>query len=897
MTEASVTDRESIFAAGEEASPNGAVQDPQWAARCRLRLRAALQFLTEQDKPIRTPELLAALEERVPLTPYDASTTKSGAKRAWTNLLWNLTTNYEHVGWLHATTAGYRSTREGRAALASGVDAQQLFEEAVRGYNEWDAARKETLPDTGETDPGTTAIHPGSGAAHAFRTCEPLLAAWRSGGSAFTPGAPVWSAESTGALSDYLRDAVQPTPGELPDLADDNARGLAAEALALLVAPLSDMVGSTKRARVRGPLMLAIDPPGLPWQLSADLEHGFVPGGKALVADPMALLRSVVALLDQWWSLPAEQRDQAWQDPWVWRDVLAAMTGVDERVIALASVVAHPGTFTTLLRQSDREKVVEAFSDRLTERTGDLDRDLLAIVLALQADNDGHGVDLAAPPLVNAWSGNVDTGAAWLVRGQVDQQNRVSAWLSQGLISLTVGRLRQLPTDLTQASIGSMIDEFYSDLPVMKREAKKRDVLAFTLGMRPGDLVATDDGGVLQLGRLGDGDATLQAIGGHTVLTRAVAWSAEEHTKITDLPSSVSRRLRFKGEDVVNLTEILDELETLKAGGVDEPPEDEADQLDEAPSDLAPERAVLICDTAALAGELYHADDSWISELIEMLNERRQVILEGPPGTGKTYLVRAMLRRCGLTPNQQALVQFHPTYSYEDFVEGFRPTNGDDSGPRLAVVPGPLKRIADEARSALGQPHVLVIDEINRANIAKVFGELYYLLEYRDPSDEIELLYSDGKERFSLPENLFIIGTMNTADRSIALLDAAMRRRFVFLSMDTDEPALQGVLARWCEANAVPPAVAALREKINITMRAKGLEPALEFGPSYFMRTSLRDPAVLQRLWNRELLPMLREHHYDDAKTLAAYHFDDWTRDLGLIHGSANDGEGDGLPQ
>ena len=170
------------------------------------------------------------------------------------------------------------------------------------------------------------------------------------------------------------------------------------------------------------------------------------------------------------------------------------------------------------------------------------------------------------------------------------------------------------------------------------------------------------------------------------------------------------------------------------------------------------------------------------------LNERKQVVLEGPPGTGKTFLVQHLLEACGVVEGQSALVQFHPTYSYEDFVEGFRPTaTTDGSGASLSVTPGPLKRIADEARNAQGKPFVLVIDEINRANIAKVFGELYFLLEYRD--SEIELLYSEG-ERFSLPDNLFIIGTMNTADRSIALLDAAMRRRFVFLSMDTDEPAL-----------------------------------------------------------------------------------------------------------
>ena len=114
----------------------------------------------------------------------------------------------------------------------------------------------------------------------------------------------------------------------------------------------------------------------------------------------------------------------------------------------------------------------------------------------------------------------------------------------------------------------------------------------------------------------------------------------------------------------------------------------------------------------------------------------------GPPGCGKTFLVQALLEACGLTEAQSALVQFHPTYSYEDFVEGFRPVATSDAGASLTVTPGPLKRIAEEARNAPGKPFVLVIDEINRANIAKVFGSLYFLLEYRGA--EVELLYSAG---------------------------------------------------------------------------------------------------------------------------------------------------------
>ena len=189
--------------------------------------------------------------------------------------------------------------------------------------------------------------------------------------------------------------------------------------------------------------------------------------------------------------------------------------------------------------------------------------------------------------------------------------------------------------------------------------------------------------------------------------------------------------------------------------------------------------------TTELLAEQLYLPARFLETIDTLLDEKKQVIFQGPPGTGKTYVAQALAEHLAGSRERVTLVQFHPSYSYEDFVQGYRPTLNENGQPAFVLRDGPLLRAADRARNDPTNRHYLIIDEINRGNIANVFGELYFLLEYRDK--EINLQYDD--EPFSLPDNLFVIGTMNTADRSIALVDLALRRRFYFVEFHPDDRA------------------------------------------------------------------------------------------------------------
>jgi hypothetical protein len=281
--------------------------------------------------------------------------------------------------------------------------------------------------------------------------------------------------------------------------------------------------------------------------------------------------------------------------------------------------------------------------------------------------------------------------------------------------------------------------------------------------------------------------------------------------------------------------------------------------LDRQPPDPEPDEGDKALSRQEILYEIF-MDEQTFDQIVDLIHNtgKKQVILQGPPGTGKTFISGRIARYLATSARRIETLQFHPSFSYEDFIEGYRPSDEGAFELRGEI----FKTFCEKARGNPEENHVLIIDEINRGNLSKIFGELLYLLEYRD--QEVKLTHSS--ESFSIPENLCIIGTMNTADRSLAIMDYALRRRFYFVGLKCETKRL----GEWLKHNKCQLDIEDLMErieKVNEEIESEMRSMDFAIGLSYFMRKGL-DAARLRQIIAFEIKPLLEEYFFDKRETV-----------------------------
>ena len=257
--------------------------------------------------------------------------------------------------------------------------------------------------------------------------------------------------------------------------------------------------------------------------------------------------------------------------------------------------------------------------------------------------------------------------------------------------------------------------------------------------------------------------------------------------------------------------------------------------------------------------------------LVRLLSNKKNLILQGAPGVGKTFAAKRLAYSIigEKDTSRVMMVQFHQSYSYEDFIRGFRPTK---DGFELAE--GPFYTFCKRAQDDMERDYFFIIDEINRGNSSKIFGELLMLIENDKRGEQLRLLYSN--ELFSVPKKVHIIGLMNTADRSLAMIDYALRRRFAFYEMEPafDSSGFQEIIER-SNNNKLATLVLRVRELNEVISKDESLGDGFRIGHSYFCTNDQITDYWLASVINFEILPLLSEYWFDEKSKI-----EDWTRKL-----------------
>ncbi len=719
-------------------------------------------------------------------------------------------------------------------------------------------------------DPESATVDRGSGVAPkmeagAWMVLGPGL---RGETSAIDPSLRTWTVEN----ARELRRRIETNPaggakfmdklaGQMKG-ANDAVIVLLAELLYLRNAPLTDMRQATKAERSSTVLSWGSVPRSLPQALIDALDQADAfKGGQGYHAQTPAHLLWLTRFVEHWLETSESERAEGLRDPFAFREISASTPGDMPSIRYVVEYLAWPGVFPSVVSADHRSRIHAALMVDLGEPSGHDDRAITHDLSALQAFHNrkvkGHGERYMwyRSPYRERWNPDADRPPrAWLMRPGDGGSVLVQSWLAEGFVSLSAKMLGTVEPGSPEPQVAKAVKDGYIHLDASQREATTAAYHAFLSMVKEDDVVATIEAGRLYVGVVSGPAHYVDEAGSR--LRRDVLWTAtpiEQSSLAAPLPSLLDQQ-----GSVVDATAAYDILKDLiDATSIDDTESIDTASLTEKASPATTPPLPAVTDSVAASLNMERA---YLQEIVDLLQRRQQIVLYGPPGTGKTYVAKELAKHLVGDPSRVRLVQFHPSYAYEDFFEGYRPVTQDGQAT-FALKDGPLRLLAAEAKNPENREnaYILIIDEMNRANLAKVFGELYFLLEYR--KETVRLQYRPD-EAFFLPPNLFIIGTMNTADRSIALVDAAIRRRFPFYEMHPSEEPVKSVLGRYLEANHIADDRAALLDELNRRMGEGGRD--LQIGPSYLMRPEIQQDPDIDLVWRYDILPLLDEHFYGE---------------------------------
>ena len=423
---------------------------------------------------------------------------------------------------------------------------------------------------------------------------------------------------------------------------------------------------------------------------------------------------------------------------------------------------------------------------------------------------------------------------------------------SEGIMGIGWGELGDLSQYDSRAAMREKMQEVFGN-----SSSYKMDTLAtwqFTNEMKPGDIVYAKKGQSKIIGRgIVTSDYYYEESDDEYCNFRSVDWT---NIGEWDHPGKAAIKTLT---DVTSYTDYIEKLEALFIDSDDEV----VGEKEKTWPQYSKEKFL----------EEVYLDESSYDTLVGLVKTKKNVILQGAPGVGKTYAANRLAYSIMGEKNKDRvmMVQFHQSYSYEDFIEGFRPAS---EGSGFEIKKGSFYNFCKKAADDLENEYFFIIDEINRGNLSKIFGELFMLIEKDKRGNALQLLYSD--EKFFVPKNVYIIGMMNTADRSLAMLDYALRRRFAFYDL---KPAFEQegfVEYRMGLDNKKFNNLIECVKKLNETIKDDAsLGEGFCIGHSYFCDLNEVDDTMLSNIVEYELIPLLKEYWFDDQSTVR-----DWTEKL-----------------